>query len=89
MSSLIILSANGDDRLDWNESDSNSISLARAKFQELKKAGYLLFKLVSRVADKIANALDPSDIRCKQGEQLHEFDPKAEIIVAAPPFVGG
>lgn len=89
MSSLVILSANGDDRLDWNETDSSSISKARAKFQELKKAGYLLFKLVSRAADKIANVLNPADVRCKQGEQLHEFDPKAEVIVAAPPLAGG
>lgn len=90
MSSLVILSSNGDDRLDWNVNDSSSVSKARAKFQELKKAGYLLFKLVSRVADRIANALvDPADVRCKQGEQLHEFEPEAEVIIATPPFIGG
>lgn len=89
MSSLVILSANGDDRLDWNENDSSSVSKAKAKFQELRKAGYLLFKLVSRTADRIANALSPADARCSQGEQLHEFDPKAEVIVAAPPLAGG
>lgn len=90
MSSLIILSSRGDDRLDWNVNDTSSVAKARLKFQELRKAGYLLFKLVSRVADQIANKLaDPADVRCKQGEQLHEFDPEAEVIVASPPLVGG
>lgn len=91
MSSLVILSAKGDDRLDWNVNDPASVTKARSKFQELKKAGYLLFKLVSRVAGKIADALaEPADnLRCKQGEVLHEFEPEAEVIVASPPLVGG
>lgn len=89
MSSLVILSPRGDDRLDWDLNDPASVSKASIKFQELRKAGYLLFKLVARTADKIANALHPVDVCCTQGEQLHKFEPEANVIVASPPLAGG
>lgn len=89
MTTLIILSARGDDRLDWDCSQPEQITAACAKFLELKKAGYLLFKVVEGKEKPVSDFDQNSPgISYRSGEQIHEFEPDVTII-ASPPMAGG
>ena len=71
---LIVLDATGDTKIIWDPDKSDEVETARATFNNLKKKGYLAYK-VDRKGDK--------------GEVIREFDPNAEKMILAPQTVGG
>lgn len=94
MGILIILSEEGDEKLEWDVKDPNSVKAACEKFINLRKKGYFIYQVFSahetEVKDFNPNS-PPMFIRCmvKEGEQVNEFDEDAKKIVATPPMVGG
>jgi hypothetical protein len=71
---LIVLDASGDTKLVWDPSKAPEVAAARQMFTDMKKKGYLAYK-VDRKGDK--------------GEVLREFDEDAEKMIMAPQTVGG
>lgn len=68
------LDRTGDTPIQWDPADKDQVEAAKAKFKELRAKGYRTFTL---------------NKESKQGEQLDEFDPNVERILASPPFIGG
>lgn len=66
----------GDEKLTWDSEDDLQIKKAQTRFKELIGKGYKMF-----VSKDIAGS--------KRGEQISEFDPNAERIIAVPPMAGG
>ena len=65
---------NGDIRVEWDRDIEDEVKTAKKAFNGAKKKGYLLYK---------------TDRHGGLGEQLAEFDPKAEKIIGVPRLVGG
>lgn len=68
------LDNSGDTRVEWDKDKPDEVEIARKAFATAKKKGKLIYKTRG----------DGS-----KAEQLHEFDPAAERIVASPALVGG
>jgi len=83
---LRTLCAEGDLRLRWDPKAPEQVAKARAEFDRLKKAGYLLFKVkpFSRKPGAEVKEFGKTD-----GQLIADFAPGAEGIVAAPPVRGG
>jgi hypothetical protein len=72
--SLCVLDSSGDSRIQWDQSNPEEVAKAQLRFDELKKLGYLAYK-VNKRGDK--------------GEVIDKFDPSAERIVLHAAMVGG
>ncbi len=73
-SSLHVLDHTGDSRIEWDPNVPADVELARKAFDAAKDKKMLIYK----------TRRDGS-----RGEQIKEFDPRAERIVATPQTVGG
>ncbi len=65
----------GDTKIIWSRSNEDEIENAREQFKRLKKKGFAAFSVTGKDGEK--------------GEQVHEFDPKAERLIFVPALVGG
>jgi hypothetical protein len=72
--SLSVLDGTGDTRIEWNPSDPDEVEMARKAFKAAKDKKMLIYK----------TRADGS-----RAEQLREFDPHAERIIATRQTVGG
>ena len=88
MNKMYILNHQGDETIEWNTNDPESILIACQRFIELRKQGYLIYKVVD--GDRL-EGFDPNlgSMFVKNGEQIHEFQPEIKEIVAAPALQGG
>lgn len=73
MPALSVLDRTGDTKIEWTPGNAAEVEVARAAFDAAKKKGMLTYKRVAGAEDEV----------------IHEFDPEAAVIVAAPPTVGG
>jgi len=73
-STLHVLDETGDTRIEWNPSDKDEVEMARKAFKAAQDKKMLIYK----------TRRDGS-----RGEQMREFDPNAERIVATRQTVGG
>lgn len=73
-STLHVLDATGDTRIEWDPKSKDEVRIARKAFEEAKSKKMLTYKVR---ADGSA------------GEQIREFDPNAERIIATRQLVGG
>ncbi len=64
----------GDIKIEWDPDNADQLEIAKKAFGEAKRKGMLLYRVGERG---------------RKGEQLTEFDPEAERIVASPRAVGG
>lgn len=71
---LCVMDHTGDTKLMWDRARPDEVDAARATFDNLRKKGYLAYKVK---ADGAA------------GEVITEFDPTAEKVILCPPVVGG
>ncbi|MGI0091456.1 MAG: hypothetical protein ACREBS_07085 [Nitrososphaerales archaeon] len=83
MSQLIILGGRNGSRqtYEWNPSELKALGKAKQIFEDKLTEGYAAFKLMRASRSQQEQQL--------VGEQLHEFDSKAETIQMTPPMVGG
>jgi hypothetical protein len=72
---MAIMGKEGDTKIIWDQNNNDEVENAKATFDRLKGKGYLAFKVVGKEGDK--------------GEQMKDFDPKAERIIFAPQLRGG
>jgi len=72
---LAIMDRTGDTKILWNRHDPNDVAVARAAFREARSKGFLIYRAEGKDGH--------------QGEQINEFDPDAERLIAIPPMVGG
>ena len=71
---LCILDETGDSRFQWDKNDPEQVAKAQAKFDEMKKKGYLAYS-VNKKGDR--------------GDVINTFDPNAERIIMHSQLVGG
>lgn len=71
---LAIMDDTGDTRVQWDRTDSQQVAKARAKFDELKKRGYMAYS-VNKKGD--------------MGEIINNFDENAERIIMHSQMIGG
>lgn len=71
---LCAMDETGDTPMQWDRNDPEQVAKAQARFDDLKKKGYLGYK-VNKKGDK--------------GAVIQSFDPMAERIIMAPPMIGG
>jgi hypothetical protein len=69
------LDRTGDVRQMWDRRNKEEVAAARRQFDELTGRGYLAYRAEGKDG--------------RQGEQIREFDPKAERIILVKPLVGG
>lgn len=72
---LQVMDPSGDTRHIWDRTKEAEVSAIKTLWNELKKKGYMFYRVLGRDGDK--------------GEQMRDFDPTAERMIAAPPMVGG
>jgi hypothetical protein len=72
---ISILDRTGDTRVMWDSRNKEEVKAAEKQFDSLRKSGYLAYKAVGKEGT--------------QGEQIREFDKKAERIIFVKPNVGG
>lgn len=72
---LSTLDRTGDTRVMWDSRNKSEVRTAKRTFDDLRKDGYLAYRAVGKDG--------------AQGEQIREFDPKAERIIMVKPLVGG
>jgi hypothetical protein len=68
------LTGRGDDRLEWDSANPEELRSARAQFLLLRERGFAFF------------AIGPGGARA---EQVTDFDPTEEELLAVPPVAGG
>lgn len=85
MSQLIVLEKNGKKKYEWNAEEQRSSEIAREIFERKLDEGYAAFKLFQAQTAQTSKLSSTT----LMGEQLHEFDSKAETIQLTPPMVGG
>jgi hypothetical protein len=68
------LDQSGDFKVTWSHDNADEVEIARGTYEKLKKKGYAAFRMLDRG---------------QRGEQIREFDPRAEQIIMVPPVVGG
>jgi hypothetical protein len=72
---IAVMGKEGDVKTIWNPKNADEVENARKTFNDMKKKGYLAFK-VAKDGEK--------------GEQMTEFDPDAaKMILMVPAFQGG
>ena len=71
---LCVLDETGDTRMQWDKDKPEEIAKAQARFEELKKLGYLAYS-VTKKGDR--------------GTVIDKFDPTAERIIMHRQLVGG
>jgi hypothetical protein len=74
MSTMHVLDHTGDVRIEWDPNNPDEVEMARKQFQAATNKKMLVYK----------TRADGS-----QAEQLREFDPRAERIIATRQTVGG
>lgn len=74
MAELMVLDNTGDQRLQWDPTNSSEVRDARDRFDSFKKKGYAAYK-VNKAG--------------QEAELIHTFDPDAERLIMRPPMVGG
>lgn len=90
MGKMFILNHTGDEMIEWDVNDPNSIMQACEKFIQLRAQGYLIYRVIDgQATDEFNPESGALTARTKSGEQINEFDSAAEEVVAAPPLVGG
>ena len=72
---MAIMGKEGDTKIIWDQNNNDEVENAKATFDRLKGKGYLAFKVIGKEGDR--------------GEQMQDFDPKAERIIFAPQLRGG
>lgn len=75
MGEMRVMGIEGDVKTIWDPHNADEVAAARKSFDELRKKGYLAF----RVDDETA----------KKGSQITSFDPNAGKLIMAPPMAGG
>ena len=75
MGEMKFLSNEGDTKISWNPEKEKEVSIAKDKFDELLKKGFIAF----RVDDKGK----------KTSRRIYEFLPYAGTILLIPPIAGG
>lgn len=74
--SFEIMGREGDTKAIWDKNNPDEVEAARAQFNMLvKQKKFTAFYVVGKEGDK--------------GEQMREFDPKAERIIFVPAMAGG
>lgn len=71
---LAIMDDTGDTRVQWDKSDPQQVAKARARFDELKKKGYMAYSVNSKG---------------DQGSVMSNFDASAERIIMHAQMIGG
>ncbi len=71
---LCVLDESGDSRMQWDKDKPEEIAKAQARFEELKKLGYLAYS-VTKKGDR--------------GTVIEKFDASAERIIMHKALVGG
>lgn len=71
---LHVIDSTGDTRHTWNRDNPDDVAAMRATFSTLKDKHYSFFR-VNREGNK--------------GEQVRDFDPAAESLIASPAMQGG
>ena len=69
-----VMSKTGDTRIIWDPGNEDEVKQAKKTFDDLVKKRFRPFKVTGEG---------------KKGEQIKEFDPKAEKLILAPPMAGG
>jgi hypothetical protein len=69
------MDSTGDTKVIWSRDNEDEVAAARDQFNSLTRKGFAAFKVVGKAGDK--------------GEQVDEFDPKAERYILVPPMRGG
>jgi hypothetical protein len=64
----------GDERVEWNPDDKNSVKRAKEFFKEKIDAGFRAFRMKKGQ---------------RQGELIEGFEEDAEAIALLPPVIGG
>lgn len=72
---LSTLDRSGDIRQMWDRKNKDEVAAARKQFDDLTSKGYMAYKAEGKKGE--------------QGEQIREFDPKAERIILVKALVGG
>jgi hypothetical protein len=74
MGTMAVLDQTGDTQTTWNRDNPDEVEQARRTFNDLKKKRFLIYKV---------------DKHGQKGEIMREFDPDAQMLIAAPALVGG
>jgi hypothetical protein len=69
------LDRSGDTKTIWNPDNEDEVANAKRTFDDLRKKGYLAFRVIGKEGDK--------------GEQMTEFDPRAGRMIMVPQMRGG
>lgn len=72
----IMTPKSGDETLEWDQTDPESVKTAESKFNDLKEKGHKMF---SSIVEKSH----------KKGDEIKEFDPSLDGIIAVPAMAGG
>ena len=93
MSQLIVLEREGKKKYEWNPEEEKSVETARRIFENKLSEGYAAFKLFqSRNMVDTGGPQQQTQLihsTTLMGEQMQEFDNRAETIQMTPPMVGG
>lgn len=71
---IATMGTSGDVKTIWDRTKPDEVDNARSTFDNLRKKGYLAFKV---------------DSKGEKGEQIDKFDPAAEKMIMVPPMMGG
>lgn len=74
MGKMYLLYEDSEEKLFWNESVPEEITIAQAQFEEYLKKAYIVCKI---------------EKNGERGVQISEFDPMAEEIIFLPMLEGG
>jgi hypothetical protein len=69
------LGRSGDVRAMWDRKNKDEVAAARRQFEDLTGRGYMAYRAEGKKGER--------------GEQIREFDPKAERIILVKPLAGG
>lgn len=72
---ICILDRTGDTKIMWSADRTIEVDVARETFRRLRAGGYLIYKAEGKDGGK--------------GEQVNEFNPAHERLIAVPAPVGG
>jgi hypothetical protein len=72
---ICVLNQEGDTKIIWDRTNDAEVQNARQTFKHFKDKKYAAYSVRGKEGEK--------------GEVIRDFDPDAERIIFAPPFVGG
>lgn len=72
---MAVMDHTGDTKIMWSKDNEEEVEEAREQFNRMKKKGFAAFFVKGKDG--------------AQGEQMHEFDPKAERIIFVKQMRGG